>query len=73
MNPLIAGGTTSNNMQFGTSSFPYSGGVDGFVGKYSSSGCKTKNNLCWNKCLRSSIFCSNRFAEQYLYHGANQR
>jgi gliding motility-associated-like protein len=40
--PIIAGGTTSNNMQFGTSSFPYSGGVDGFVGKYSSSGLKQK-------------------------------
>ena len=40
--PIIAGGTTSNNLMFGTSSFPYKGGVDGFVGKYSSSGVKQR-------------------------------
>ncbi len=40
--PIIGGGTTSGNLQFGTSSFPYGGGVDGFIGKYSSSGVKQR-------------------------------
>jgi gliding motility-associated-like protein len=40
--PIIAGGTTSANLMFGTSSFPYNGGVDGFIGKYSSSGVKQR-------------------------------
>jgi gliding motility-associated-like protein len=40
--PIIAGGTTSNNLQFGTTTFPYKGGVDGFIGRYSSSGVKQR-------------------------------
>lgn len=40
--PIIAGGTTSGNLMFGTSNFPYNGGVDGFVGRYSSSGVKQR-------------------------------
>lgn len=39
---LVGGGTTSSTLQFGTSSFPYSGGVDGFIGKYGSNGVKQK-------------------------------
>ncbi|MCF8255675.1 MAG: hypothetical protein K9J84_13950, partial [Bacteroidia bacterium] len=36
--PIIGGGTTSANLPFGSSNFPYSGDVDGFIAKYSSSG-----------------------------------
>ncbi len=40
--PIIGGGTNSNNLQFGTTLSPYQGNVDGFVAKYSSSGVKQR-------------------------------
>lgn len=40
--PIIGGGSTSNNLQFGTSNFPFSGGVDGFIAKFSSNGAKQR-------------------------------
>jgi len=40
--PIIAGGTNSSNLMFGTTAFPYRGGVDGFIGRYSSSGVKQR-------------------------------
>ena len=39
---IIGGGTTSTNMLYGTTNFPFSGSVDGFIGKYSNSGVKQK-------------------------------
>lgn len=39
---IVGGGTTSSNMLFANTSFPYNSGVDGFLGKYSSSGQKLK-------------------------------
>lgn len=41
-NIFIGGGSTSSNLQYGTTSFPYSGSVDGLIGKYSNSGVRQK-------------------------------
>ncbi|OYU96147.1 MAG: hypothetical protein CFE21_06970 [Bacteroidetes bacterium B1(2017)] len=40
--PIITGGTTSSSLAFNTSTFGYSGDVDGFIAKYSSSGVKQR-------------------------------